>query len=154
MMVPLMTPRRYAVVVVVIIFVSNRPFEIQKMIDNGSMMQIGLHYFLNTFQEVHSSFSYVDRYVWMSGNNGTRPATPNALSNHDRRANATFVFLCRNSDLEGVVSSIVQIEDRFNKRHGYPWVLLNEEPFTDNFKKFARFGCLFLYFIGVELQTC
>ncbi|KAG6850987.1 hypothetical protein H0H93_004474 [Arthromyces matolae] len=52
-----------------------------------------------------------------------------------RRANATFVLLCRNSELEGVVSSIQQMEDRFNTHHNYPWVLLNEEPFTEEFKK-------------------
>lgn len=53
---------------------------------------------------------------------------------HDR-ANATFVFLCRNSDIEGVVSSIQQVEDRFNRRYQYPWVFLNEEPFTEEFKE-------------------
>ena len=51
------------------------------------------------------------------------------------RANATFVFLCRNDDLSGVVTSIQQMEDRFNGRYKYPWVLLNEEPFTENFKR-------------------
>lgn len=51
------------------------------------------------------------------------------------RENATFVFLCRNSDINGAVSSIQQMEDRFNKDYGYPWVLLNEEPFTDEFKR-------------------
>lgn len=51
-----------------------------------------------------------------------------------KRANATFVFLCRNSDLAGVITSIRQMEDRFNRHYGYPWVLLNEEPFTDEFK--------------------
>ncbi|EPQ51263.1 glycosyltransferase family 15 protein [Gloeophyllum trabeum ATCC 11539] len=50
------------------------------------------------------------------------------------RANATLVFLCRNSDLAGVVSTIQQVEDRFNKKFGYPWVLLNDEEFTDYFK--------------------
>jgi hypothetical protein len=57
-----------------------------------------------------------------------------SIPNHDR-ANATFVFLCRNNDIHGVVSSIQQLEDRFNRRHGYPWVLLNEEPFTEDFKR-------------------
>jgi alpha 1,2-mannosyltransferase len=50
-------------------------------------------------------------------------------------ANATFVMLCRNSELEGVISSIRQIEDRFNKNYRYPWVLLNDEPFTEVFKE-------------------
>ena len=59
-------------------------------------------------------------------------------SKHLDRANATFVFLCRNNDINGVVSSIQQMEDRFNRKHGYPWVLLNEEPFTEEFKESVR----------------
>ena len=47
-----------------------------------------------------------------------------------RRANTTFVFLARNNDLEGVVDTIRQMEDRFNHKYQYPWVLLNEVPFT------------------------
>lgn len=62
------------------------------------------------------------------------PPYPNSTE-FGARANATFVFLCRNNDLEGVVSSIRQMEDRFNRHYKYPWVLLNEEPFTDDFKQ-------------------
>jgi len=51
------------------------------------------------------------------------------------RANATFVILARNSDLEGVVRSMRDVEDRFNRRYGYPWVLLNDDDFTEDFKK-------------------
>jgi alpha 1,2-mannosyltransferase len=53
----------------------------------------------------------------------------------DRRANASIVILARNSDLTGVMKSIKQMEDRFNKRFRYPYVLLNEEQFTDQFKE-------------------
>ncbi|KAK2460494.1 hypothetical protein APHAL10511_007500 [Amanita phalloides] len=53
----------------------------------------------------------------------------------DRRSNATFVILARNGDLDGTVRSIREMEDRFNKYYGYPYVLLNEEPFSDEFKK-------------------
>ncbi|KAG7092471.1 hypothetical protein E1B28_008823 [Marasmius oreades] len=52
-----------------------------------------------------------------------------------RRANATFVLLARNSDLNGVVTSMKQMEDRFNKKFRYPYVFLNEEPFSDEFKE-------------------
>ncbi|CDO71226.1 Glycosyltransferase Family 15 protein [Trametes cinnabarina] len=52
-----------------------------------------------------------------------------------RRANATFVFLARNGDLGGVVTSMKQVEDRFNKEFQYPYVFLNEEPFSDEFKE-------------------
>ncbi|TFK29920.1 alpha-1,2-mannosyltransferase [Coprinopsis marcescibilis] len=51
------------------------------------------------------------------------------------RANATFVMLCKNSELDGVVSSIRRMEDRFNKDYGYPWVLLNDQPFEEEFKE-------------------
>lgn len=52
-----------------------------------------------------------------------------------KRANAAFVILARNSDLRGISSSMKQMEDRFNKKFGYPYVFLNEEPFSDDFKK-------------------
>ncbi|KAJ7932844.1 glycosyltransferase family 15 protein [Mycena leptocephala] len=51
------------------------------------------------------------------------------------RANATFVMLARNTDVNGAVQSIRSIEDRFNREYGYPYVFLNEEPWTDEFKK-------------------
>ncbi|KAF8212223.1 glycosyltransferase family 15 protein [Mycena galopus ATCC 62051] len=51
------------------------------------------------------------------------------------KANATFVFLCRNDDINGVVSSMQSLEDRFNLRFNYPWVFLNDEPFTEEFKQ-------------------
>ncbi len=59
-------------------------------------------------------------------------------SNHlavDKRANATLLVLCRNSDLNGILTSIWEAEDRFNDKYRYPWVFLNEEPFTEEFKK-------------------
>ncbi|KAI0030491.1 glycosyl transferase [Vararia minispora EC-137] len=52
-----------------------------------------------------------------------------------RRANATFVMLARNSDADGAVRSVRDAEDRFNHAYGYPWVFLNEEPFSDDFKR-------------------
>jgi alpha 1,2-mannosyltransferase len=54
-----------------------------------------------------------------------------------RRANATFVILARNSNLDGTVRSVREIEDRFNQYHGYPYVFLNEEPFTEQFKMYV-----------------
>lgn len=51
-----------------------------------------------------------------------------------RKSNASFVMLVRNSDLSGIMSSMKQIEDRFNRKFQYPYVFLNDEPFTQNFK--------------------
>lgn len=52
-----------------------------------------------------------------------------------RRANATLVMLARNSDLNGVISSVEQLEARFNRKFNYPWVFLNDVPFTTDFKR-------------------
>jgi len=51
-----------------------------------------------------------------------------------RRANATMVMLVRNAELEGALNSVRQLEDRFNRRHGYPYVFLNDVEFTESFK--------------------
>ncbi|KAI8867396.1 glycosyl transferase, partial [Ramicandelaber brevisporus] len=51
------------------------------------------------------------------------------------RANAAFVVLVRNSELWDMLKSMRQVEDRFNKKFNYPWVFLNDEPFTDEFKR-------------------
>ncbi|KAJ7292879.1 glycosyltransferase family 15 protein [Mycena rebaudengoi] len=50
-----------------------------------------------------------------------------------QRANATLLMLARNSDLNGALSSVKQMEERFNKHCKYPWIFLNEEPFTAEF---------------------
>ncbi|TFL05206.1 glycosyltransferase family 15 protein [Pterulicium gracile] len=50
------------------------------------------------------------------------------------RMNATFVVLARNGDLDGIIKSIGDMEDRFNKKFGYPYTFLNDEPFSDEFK--------------------
>ncbi|KAI0266642.1 nucleotide-diphospho-sugar transferase [Russula aff. rugulosa BPL654] len=50
-------------------------------------------------------------------------------------ANATLFMLTRSSDVDGAVNSVREVEDRFNRGYGYPWVFLNEEPFSDDFKR-------------------
>jgi hypothetical protein len=49
-------------------------------------------------------------------------------------ANATFVFLARNSEIEGVLHTLWEIEDSFNSRFHYPYVFLNDVPFSEEFK--------------------
>ncbi|KAF7981005.1 hypothetical protein HWV62_35837 [Athelia sp. TMB] len=56
------------------------------------------------------------------------------------RENATLLMLARNSDVAGAVQSVRSLEDRFNARYNYPWVFLNEEPFSEEFKR--RVGVL------------
>lgn len=50
------------------------------------------------------------------------------------RANAALVVLSRNFELEGVIKSMNSMERHFNQWFNYPWVFLNEQEFTDEFK--------------------
>jgi hypothetical protein len=56
-----------------------------------------------------------------------------------RKANAAIVMLARNTDLKGIIASMKQMEDRFNKKFHYPYVFLNEQPFSDQFKTCVYF---------------
>jgi hypothetical protein len=40
----------------------------------------------------------------------------------------------RNRELRDALRSMRQIEDRFNHQFHYPWVFLNDEPFTQEFR--------------------
>ncbi|TBU53620.1 alpha-1,2-mannosyltransferase [Dichomitus squalens] len=51
------------------------------------------------------------------------------------KANATILMLARNSDVDSAVQSVTQLEDKLNRNVGYPWVFLNEEPFSEEFKR-------------------
>lgn len=51
------------------------------------------------------------------------------------RANATLLMLARNSEIEAAVHTVKELEDRFNRNYRYPWVFLNEQPFTEDFKR-------------------
>ncbi|KAG0170531.1 alpha 1,2-mannosyltransferase 2.4.1 [Apophysomyces sp. BC1015] len=55
-------------------------------------------------------------------------------SNSTKRVHAGFIVLVRNSELYGMLSSMRDLEDRFNHKFGYPWIFLNDEPFTEEFK--------------------
>ncbi|KAJ2238362.1 hypothetical protein H4R99_000284 [Coemansia sp. RSA 1722] len=51
------------------------------------------------------------------------------------KASAAFVILTRNKDLKDLRETLVQLEDRFNRRYHYPYVFLNNQPFSDEFKE-------------------
>jgi mannosyltransferase len=51
------------------------------------------------------------------------------------RANAAFVVLARNKELDGVVESMKSIERHFNRWFNYPYVFLNDAPFNETFKE-------------------
>lgn len=50
---------------------------------------------------------------------------------------ACIYMLVRNFELHEALGSIRQLEDRFNKRFKYPWVFLNDDEFTDEFRLYT-----------------
>ncbi|KAF5376838.1 hypothetical protein D9757_008886 [Collybiopsis confluens] len=63
------------------------------------------------------------------------PPFSNETLTVNHRANATFVILARNTDIDDTIRSVREIEDRFNRRFMYPYVFLNDEQFTEEFKE-------------------
>lgn len=49
------------------------------------------------------------------------------------KANAAFVVLARNKELEGVIQSLKSIERHFNRWWHYPYVFLNDGDFDEEF---------------------
>lgn len=54
---------------------------------------------------------------------------------NQKRANAALVILARNSEVKQVIKSMKSMERHFNQWFNYPWVFLNDEPFSKEFKK-------------------
>lgn len=44
-----------------------------------------------------------------------------------------LIDLSRNFEIDDALSSMRQIEDRFNRRFRYTWTFLNDEEFTEEF---------------------
>lgn len=51
------------------------------------------------------------------------------------RASATLFALVQDKDLNDMIRTIKQIESKFNNKYRYPYTFLNDEEFTDDFKK-------------------
>ncbi|KAL8308505.1 hypothetical protein RB593_006703 [Gaeumannomyces tritici] len=70
------------------------------------------------------------------------------------RANAAFVVLARNKELDGVIQSIKSIERHFNRWFHYPYVFLNNGEFNETFKEVVKnhtSGPVEFGFVGPEM---
>jgi len=74
-------------------------------------------------------------YPGAYGGNGVNGGASTARVPLRTRENATFVVLASNSDIDDAVRSVHELEIRFNHKYKYSWVFLNDQPFSDNFKK-------------------
>lgn len=50
-------------------------------------------------------------------------------------ANATIIALVRNHEAQGIILTIKRFEKSFNNKFNYPYTFINDEPFSDRFKK-------------------
>ncbi|KAG8824875.1 alpha 1,2-mannosyltransferase 2.4.1 [Serendipita sp. 401] len=109
---------------------------------------ISLHYILSITHEDYGRATSLSNLTnkWKPAGKWDPPEKPYSKPNYidedtrpppARKANATFVILARNGDLNGIVDSMRQLEDRFNRHYHYPYVFLNEQPFSDEFKKWT-----------------
>jgi mannosyltransferase len=63
---------------------------------------------------------------------GCMPIDPPEIAKAPR-ANAAFVVLARNKELDGVIQSLKSIERHFNRWWHYPYVFLNDGDFDEDF---------------------
>ncbi|TCD71889.1 alpha 1,2-mannosyltransferase 2.4.1 [Steccherinum ochraceum] len=108
---------------------------------------VSIHFILSFSHEDYgrvTSFSNIaSQFKGATGGPPYKAGIPAQYYQHDgvnetapgERANAAFVVLARNGDLNGISSSVRQMEDRFNRKFHYPYVFLNEVPFSDEFKR-------------------
>ncbi|KAI9267818.1 nucleotide-diphospho-sugar transferase [Sporodiniella umbellata] len=68
--------------------------------------------------------------------NGYTPYS-NIRPNSTSQEKAAFVILAKNEDLESLRNTMQMLEDRFNKKFKYPYVFLNNGPFSSDFKKYT-----------------
>lgn len=66
-----------------------------------------------------------------------RPPAEDSMESY-KRANATIVSLVRNSEVIALAQTIRKLERVFNSKYRYPYVFLNDQPFTERFKKRVR----------------
>ncbi|KAJ1945109.1 alpha-1,2-mannosyltransferase ktr1 [Linderina pennispora] len=82
-------------------------------------------------------WSGADSWVKVTDRTAEPPQAPtgNTTAGDSELLRAALVALVRNSELNGIRNTIRQIDDRFNRNYGYPYIFLNDEDFTDEFKQ-------------------
>lgn len=144
--------------VAVVLFITVRTFSygVQARY-SPELVQLGIHSLLRFTHEDYSratSLSNIASKVHLtSGSFDSLETVPEYFVPHQngttvnvRRANATLLMLARNSDVDSALRSVRELEDRFNRKFHYPWVFLNEVPFSSEFKKYVM--CLLAVVLG------
>ncbi|EST07769.1 Glycosyl transferase, family 15 [Kalmanozyma brasiliensis GHG001] len=95
---------------------------------------LSLHYlFSYSLSAYNTQVDTIRSSLYSTSSNHHDLALPHA---NTPKANATFVILCREGEINEILQSLQLLETTFNDRphHRYPYVFLNEKPFSANFK--------------------
>lgn len=57
---------------------------------------------------------------------------------NSHRINATILSLVRNSEVQGMVQAMKDLERTWNHKFNYPWTFFNDEPFSEEFKTLTQ----------------
>ncbi|PQE12633.1 hypothetical protein CJF30_00002517 [Rutstroemia sp. NJR-2017a BBW] len=82
-----------------------------------------------------------DPVAWLKENSDNKYAVSNGVWSSmslNKRPKAALISLVRNSELEGIRQSMMQLEMRWNHKYQYPWIFFNDEPFSEEFKAGTR----------------
>ncbi len=102
----------------------------------------------NPYQVLRPSTNSVKKHApdpgkWLEQNSNDRYALPTKpkilpslrqLGRVSSKPRAALISLVRNSELDGLVQSMRQLEYHWNRKYHYPWVFFNDEPFSEEFK--------------------
>ena len=156
---PRWSPRRYfgrnvlngvnskQITVLVILFLAITAWNLSSLRSRpGSYVEYGhsryppLHVF-QSHEDVSIPSSLPTPERWLKENSNNKYAVQSGLLGSLKdvtglwsRPRAALISLVRNSELDGIVQSMRQLEYRWNRKYQYPWVFFNDEPFSEEFK--------------------
>ncbi|KAJ1963277.1 hypothetical protein GGI12_002149 [Dipsacomyces acuminosporus] len=81
------------------------------------------------YQGLSDALTQYNRYNYNA--NGTGMYSPDGV----KPVKAALVALVRNEELYSMRKALREIEDRWNHKYNYPYIFLNDKPFTPEFKK-------------------
>ncbi|OBZ87940.1 Glycolipid 2-alpha-mannosyltransferase 2 [Choanephora cucurbitarum] len=64
-----------------------------------------------------------------------KPVDEVIVKDNSSPVKACIVVLVRNSELNGILSTMTQLEKTYNSKFNYPYVFLNDDDFTEEFKE-------------------
>ena len=50
-------------------------------------------------------------------------------------------MLTSDREIDDALRVVGQVEDRFNRKFNYPWIFLNDRPFSEEFERCERIYC-------------